>query len=970
MMIVYWAYALLAVPLIEPSFDGRLSAGNITEADRQNAKKRADDQVDRVRRHFPPGGLEALGLTEPKILESDQAKLIFQTYEHRRDGSVVLRPCVIIFDTDRDAADESAPVILEAPGGALLRFDPPLDINHMKIGRLDQGKLVGAVKIRSGWKLPGPEDDLLIVTRDIQLTEDTISTPHAVDFRWGPHFGRGRDMTIRLLTAAGEVKTSGPKIEGVESFGLQKIERLHIDLKPEQRLSGREGAPVEISCRGPFLFDVTNRVATFSDRVDVIKPNADGPSDQIACDLMAIHFVERNPAGEKGDGAVIEKKPGSLDLAAERLVCHGKPVIVTAPSRNMNARAPRIEYNLLAESIAMDGEGEVFLRQNSNEIHAQSLFYQIDNQRSIGQLLAQGPGRMRGQMDETSGQQLEAVWNNRLQVYPHNKKQVISLDGGAELKYQGVGQLQAREIYFWLDETPAIVAGKQTGMRPDRMMARNDVRLNSLQLSGKVDQLEVWFEQIEQGMEPVGIAKNTSAATGGDVRASADPNPAIKPAFPSASGTSPRRFEVVGRLLRVRALLGGPQIELSHLLVLDDVVFREVQTALPGEKPMLVAGNLLEVSNAAEKNATVKIVGKPARFEARGLGLTGPNINLDRGKNLLWIDGPGRMDMPIPENVSDQTQFAPGGRLTVDWQKRMDFDGGTAKFEESVVASGPAQQLRTKRMEVELRRRIDFSQSFMPNDSEVEEIRCFGDVKMENRRHDDQRRLAAYDRMQVTDMAVNVRSGAVTAGPGWFNSVSLGKEEFSIGRKPPTAAKARNAAQPAKDQLYCLTVKYQGSLTGNLFRRQLTFNTQVRTARAPVDDWNAMLNVYNPDSLGPNGVTLRCDKLSVVEMPTPLKNQRAIEIEALGNTRVEGQAEGKTYTARGHRITYAESKDLLILEGDGRSYAELFRQLKVGVPPSKVAARKILYWPKTERLRLDGARSLEIGLFPDATGTK
>ena len=255
-------------------------------------------------------------------------------------------------------------------------------------------------------------------------------------------------MTIRLLAAVGDVKTTGQKeIESVESFGLQKIERLHIDLKPEERLAGREGAPVEISCRGPFLFDVLNRVATFSDRVDVIKPNADGPSDQIACDQMAMHFLDRNPAGEKVDGAVIEKKPGSLDLAAERLVCHGKPVIVTAPSRNMNARAPRIEYNLIAESIAMDGEGEVFLRQNSNEIHAQSLFYQIDKTRSIGQLLAQGPGRMQGQMDETSGQQLEAVWNNRLQVYPHNNKQVISLDGGAELKYQGVGQFAgARDI--------------------------------------------------------------------------------------------------------------------------------------------------------------------------------------------------------------------------------------------------------------------------------------------------------------------------------------------------------------------------------------------------------------------------------------------------------------------------------------------------------------------------------------------
>lgn len=959
MMIAYWAYALLAVPLIEPSVDRQLSLGEITEADRENAKKLADDQVERVRKHFPRGGLKALGLTDPKILESNQAKLLFQSYEHRRDGSVVLRPCVIIFET-KETSGESNPVILEARGGAILQFDPPLDINHVKIGRLVQGRLVGDVIIRSEWKLPGPEDDLLITTRDVKLTEQTISTLHPVDFSWGPHFGRGRNMTIRLLvgeTRSG-AKTAGPKIEGVESFELRKVERLHVDLDAGKRTDAQGGMPVEISCHGPFIFDVLNHVATFSDRVDVMKPNPDGPADQIACDQLSMHFVARNP--DEGR----EAKPGSLDLIAERLECLGKPVVVTAPSRKMNARAPRIEYNLLTESIALDGDKDVFIQQGSNEIHARSVFYQIDKRRSIGQLLAQGPGWLRGRLDETTDQQIEAVWNNRLQIYPNKKKHVISLDGGAELKYHDIGQLQAKEIFFWLEEAPTTIGDKQLSMRPDRMLARDDVRLNSPQLSGKVNQLEVWFEQIEQpvqGMEVVNMANNAPHI--GAVGAAAQ-----SPLKSPLTGDTSRRFEVAGRLLRVKALLGGPQVSLSNLLVMDGVTFREVQTARAGEKPLLVTGDLLEVSNATEKNAMVKIVGKPARFEARGLGLTGSNINLDRGKNLLWIDGPGRMDMPIPEKVSDEMHFAAGGRLTVDWKKRMEFDGHTAEFEESVVAAGPAQQLRTKRMEVQLLRRIDFSKSSVPEDSEVEKVSCFGEVTMENRRYDDRQQLAAFDRMRVDDMAINVRSGALTAGPGWFSSVSLGKEEDSFNPMAPTAAKTRNTAQPGQDQLYCLTVKYQGSLTGNLDRSrwQLTFNNEVHAARAPVDDWNALLNVYNPDSLGPDGVTLRCDKLSVVEMPSPLKKQRAIEIEALGNTKVEG----RTYTASGHRITYAESKDLLILEGDGRSYAELFRQLKVGSPQTKVTARKILYRPKTGQSRVIDPKTMEIGLFPDTTGTK
>ena len=59
-------------------------------------------------------------------------------------------------------------------------------------------------------------------------------------------------------------------------------------------------------------------------------------------------------------------------------------------------------------------------------------------------------------------------------------------------------------------------------------------------------------------------------------------------------------------------------------------------------------------------------------------------------------------------------------------------------------------------------------------------------------------------------------------------------------------------------------------------------------------------------------------------MLLPVGGRRAVELEALGNAVVENI----TFTARGNRITYAEAKDLLILEGNGRSDAELLQQLQ------------------------------------------
>ena len=109
---------------------------------------------------------------------------------------------------------------------------------------------------------------------------------------------------------------------------------------------------MEIHCRGPFRFDVLRRVATFRDGVDVMKMNPSGPADQTRL-RVALDLLHRARRGSRADPG------GSLDLVAQRLEARGNPVVVTAPSRNLNARGPRIEYNLLTESIALDGAGTV-----------------------------------------------------------------------------------------------------------------------------------------------------------------------------------------------------------------------------------------------------------------------------------------------------------------------------------------------------------------------------------------------------------------------------------------------------------------------------------------------------------------------------------------------------------------------------------------------------------------------------------
>ena len=330
------------------------------------------------------------------------------------------------------------------------------------------------------------------------------------------------------------------------------------------------------------------------------------------------------------------------------------------------------------------------------------------------------------------------------------------------------------------------------------------------------------------------------------------------------------------------------------------------------------------------------------------------------------------MDLPLAADLQGQPLGRPAV-LTVDWRGWMKFDGSTAAFERfggcrraaAPVASrddavcpahgengGPvaaADQFRG-------------AQAGSAAASRGQSAAC-GGATMENRTFD------AAAATQVLRAAAGRRPGSQPsqrrierpAAPAGSTASAAGPTIRSAAWPAPRPARPAAAAPaPRPDQLHCLHVKFQGAITGNLLRRQVTFHDQVQTSYGPVDNWDAMLTTDDPDRLGPRGVTVRCDQLSVVQMLLPVGGRRAVELEALGNTVVENT----TFIARGNRITYAEAKDLLILEGNGLSDAELWRQLQVGLPASKTAAKKIWYWPKTNRLSVDGLRLIEAGQLP------
>jgi lipopolysaccharide export system protein LptA len=1130
-LVAYWIYAHTAVPLIEPS--AKAAGEDLGEKEPRSRLKASDDfYLKELQGLFRPGAWEIDPKKPPKILEvNNRAKLLLQDYETQADGRIKLTPCTMVFLHDGPAESEEErlrqAIVLEAPEGAIVKFDAPLDAKLLKFGRPIGGELPGNITIRSGGKSPGPEDDLLIHAHGLTWNGLDAYSDYPVEFRWGKNFGSGSGLHIKLAPRDSDsiADENGPNVSRIELFEMRKIDRLHIEGNPNDfpravaanpaatgasvpdrnpLATAAEGGPIEITCAGPFRFNLPKRVASFENRVEVKQRNRSGPDNQLLCDKVSLYFVPRGAGHVAADAS-------PSDLEPERIEAEGKPVTLSAPSalpeKCAYARGEHLSYNLKTNLVELDGGLEVELIQGKNEIHGKSLKYLPNPSKApnaLGRAWVMGPGRLNATADKRPDQHLEAHWNGELNLSPKDGCHVISLTGGASLDFTGFGNLSAESIFFWIEENPHADQPQQPPYKPVKMLARKNVALDlaakskssaePIQITGALDEMKVWFEQkgapngirvetndrTKNGEGGTGKARGGTGneetgpnlgnpATGGKTgqgasapgnrfrravvtvsypilqprtayrqpvpdspqafstrqppaivrpmdAASANPQPTsngnrglmTNPYIPGRAnvnnlplpskegrgegiGAGPasgrrQRFALRGEIMEAKVLLQEDmqaQPEFSNLVITGNVLLEETQSREPGEKPLVIAGDKvvavnLGTSDAAVEN-TITVLGRPASVEGHGMRMNGTNINLDRRANRLWIDGPGDMELPMPDDFNGHPLPAPG-KLNVKWKKGMSFDGLYATFEEEVDAVSPAQHLHTQTLRVKLQQPIDFSDPQLQNQKghKAAFLSCSGGVFLESDSVNE-KQSRTYIRMEAADLDFDLLSGALTAGgPGWLNSVrpddaNLLQNQQGIflpirAAAPPSGSPVSPVVQPQPTApLMAMQVRFQGAITGNLnpAHQRIIFNDRVRLLCAPASDWSFMLNPDKTEPLGPNEFMLKCDNLEVRNAVHPVTKANSTEMDAQGNSVVYGvrstpKEKDVMYTARAMRISYNTAKDQLILEGDGRTDVHLYRQLQLGAPWDDTAMKKIIFYIKSNTVSTEGIQSLQI----------
>ena len=997
-------YRLTVVPLVEPR-SRAVGAGVEMSAEQERAIRAADTaRFAAFSDLFPPGAWE---LSAPLVFEMGrQMQLLCKDYDILPDGRVRLEQCtILVLPERRSAAGERDPgrtYVLRAPQGAILEFDAPPDLKRItSLPRLIGGSLRGQVTIRGTATAPGREDDVEIVTRDIELSELEVRSNAAVQFRYGRSRGEGRGLVavLRPRQAAAVPPAhpgQGPNIGGVDSIRIDRDVRMRLEGFTGGFVPGADAAgggqrdadaaraadttPVLVTCRGALCLNEPAKVITLEENVDIVRDLPDRNRDHIACDLLTIYLARNGGQGR---------------LEPVQVIASGKPVVARSTAEGLEACAATLGYDLKHARIVLSGNDPVAVKFRGNEVVARGIEYRAAASGEIGRLDAAGPGwaRLHG---EAGGAPIAIAWEKSLLVRPdqkHPREQVASVIGDARVTMEGQGGLRGAEMHLWLATTGSVsgtgaatprpaAAPDMSRIRPLRLQVRGTVEAESpaARASVRTDELRLYF--VRPAPRPVEAPGGGTAAvaTGPAPQPTADPRPASAPA--NRGPLTASAALIVGEISLDPE---GVRIEqVARLSLKGQVRLVEQPAAIADQQPaadqgVCIEGDELEVLRPQQFDTHAIVWGRPARVAGRGVELQGPLVEVDRGLNRMKVDGSGRLSGPLGAGGLDgfalagpaaRRPAAGADRISLTWRGRMDFDGRTAQFHEAAVAETGDTRVSADVLEAVLDRPFSLDNpSARAAPPQLTRFAGNGAVRIENESRDGDSR--SLQRLHLRDFIFERQSGDfVGHGPGRLSIVRSGATPALAApgglALPGAPAPVRPVAAPvAAAGLTYLGVDFQRDVRGNMNRQMLEFHQRVEAIHGPVAAWNDTLDPRAPRGPGKDEVLIKASQLSVAQGPRPPGQARGqIDVQAGGNVEVEAES----FSGVSSRLTWSEAKDLIVFEGNGLADARIFRQGKNGGPEQALAGEKILYWRGLNTVEMGGIRHFDYQLPAAPTG--
>ncbi len=992
LVVSYQLYLLVVVPIVEPPGVER-SSRRIPNEQRGDSGSAIDRYQQFLSAYFPSGHW-TLGSPPPKIVRQQQIMMVLSDYKRTDDGRVEFEKCALLLLPKTWTMGSPPPrdtVIIEAPGGAQLQFDEDFRPSQGQMGRIVSGALPGPVTIRSDMNQPGPDDDLYIATTDLVLNETLIRTESRVEARMGKNRLEGTRMDIRL--SRDEHIARGPSINGIQSLQIYRDVRMRLEMgdadllgKSKEATAPGEGPakynpPVTVTCKGRLHFDLLEFVASFEQQVEVRRERLEGPYDQLDCNELNVRFAAVDDKGmiiDLADDPNVARKQSAAvgKLQPVAIEATGSPVRAESPVERASAQAQRLKINLLRRRITLDGEGNVHLTYGDNEIHAPFIEYTIPAEESpsvLGDLSISGPGWLRSIPDpKRPDRVIDIVWKTApgnpypVQLRRDRGQPVLHLTGSPAIDAHRLGRVAADRLEVAFREVPGdgpagpalelIDSPAKLAVIPERLLAAGRVIFESPELIGRTQQLHATFEEW----------------SGAPLDPEEEENSPMRLNDRERAPTS--QYDLSASQMHLDLALSGKQAHPIGAVCEGNVVLQQVKTSKPGELPMVVRGDKLQLAELAD-GAKITVFGRGsgtqpgdglAVVEAQGLTISGRQIDADQKQGSFWIDGGGQATMVVDGEMFGQAQGDPVP-VTLTWQRRLHGEGQRIVAEGRVQVVGKESLMQAERAIATLTRPISADREQTAKVA-IAQVGLEGNVVIDYRAQDAAGQQS-HENLQLASISVNRLTGAIEgAGPGVLRSVRMSDSLASFGDLASASpTRPRSPAEGKEPGLKFLRVDFTQGVSGNIEQRVLRFHRRVMCVYGPVANWHDELPLHDPTRLPPDTVTLRCETLVLSEDPVGARQGPAdgkkmgpIELQAIDNVAIEGHNEKQEmFQAEGVKASYNQLKDMLVLEGDGQRDAVL-RQRDPGTGRSvDTPARKIIYYRAEPRLELQGWRQLD-----------
>ncbi|MCG8449595.1 MAG: hypothetical protein MI725_08455 [Pirellulales bacterium] len=931
-VVVYQLYVLLAVPFLEPAPAEIALQDGLAEEQHESPRRAPHKYREVLAAYFPEGHWTLI--EPPKTFENEKMMLVLDDYRPKDNGELRVTKCALIFFPHLRVRGEPPPreaIVLEAPHGAVLQLDKAFRPGLESLGGIQEATLSGEIIIRSDMREPGPQDDLLLVTRNLKINQDLIRTDHAVNMRLGPHRGQGRVLEIRLI----DVERAHSLAEGFNLGGIDSLEILQdveAQLAPgnvrlfDQDSSGLAAPPVHITSQGSFRFNVAHSHASFEDQVRVTQVHPTGERDQLLCHNLSL-FLAAVP--EKEASSLGKLRPGSIRALGK----DGLPVVLDVQSQRATARGERMWLEFEPRRITLADNDEVILTYQGSEIHAPMVRYTAPPPGSplrVGDLLAAGNGWIRAQSGNApSSQPLEIRWTHEMRLQRSEGQAVLSLSGRPRLEMIGLGQLWADALEVYLRESAA--DGSEADLLPgevvpQQIVARGRISIDSAQLHGRVNELDVQVEYAPDNRMQVGPhgsqprAGNRLLGRGGAPRG--------------------RTYDIEGNRLQMLLTVRQRKPEVTSIDVDGNVVFQETAANPATSEPLIVHADQLRVEHADSPASEIFLQGNPATVSAAGMSIRAEAMELNRGTSRAAIRSPGELELPVDRSLSGQPLATPG-RLHVRWQGGMELDRDRITFRNGVTVESGEGCLQTEQLGVRLAASIQFDGATRQQRVELTQLSCSGGAFAQFSQRD-ARGLTSVQTLSLNEsLVVNQQTGKVEgAGGGWLESVHLSKGKVFGDVASQAAAHGQ--------RLRFLHVDFVRGVEGNLNHRRVAVVGDVEAVYGPVDAWEQKLKKSVRGMPEAETIWISAQRLGVAESPLHRFPSEPgvgpLELRAEENVTIEGrEGEHGRFTTFSQHATYDQQKAMFVLEGDAGQPAMIRHEQYAGAPPSETVAHKFTY---------------------------